>query len=137
MMAEITRRARAVPATSSRCVLADYRRKRLMDIALVPMPPAREELTVYQVLDDLGDLGPMWREIAEASANEQAIVDDILSGQYVRPLRVVAFNTDDGWARDVTGEIAAKLLDAAGTQGRSLGAAAWEFIERATAAASH
>jgi hypothetical protein len=108
-----------------------------MEIALVPMPPARDELTVYQVLDDLGNLGHIWREIAEASANEQAIIDDILSGHYVRPLRIVAFNTDDGWSRDVTCEIAAKLLDAAGTQGRSLGAAAWEFIERATAAATH
>lgn len=108
-----------------------------MEIILVPMPPAHNELTVYQVLDDLGKLGHVWREIAEASANEQAIIDDILGGQYVRPLRVVAFNTDDGWSRDVTGEIAAKLLDAAGTQGRSLGATAWEFIERATAAATH
>jgi hypothetical protein len=108
-----------------------------MEITLVPMSPAHSELTVYQVLDDLGKLGCIWREIAAARANEQAIIDDILSGQYVRPLRVVAFNTDDGWSRDVTGEIAAKLLDAAGTQGRSLGATAWEFIERVAAAARH
>jgi hypothetical protein len=109
-----------------------------MEFTLIPIPPTNDELTVYQVLDDLGTLlGPVWREIDEASANEQAIIDDILSGQYVRPLRIVAFNTDDGWSRDVTCEIAAKLLDAAGTQGRSLGAAAWEFIERATAAATH
>jgi hypothetical protein len=108
-----------------------------MEITLVPTPLARDELTVYQVLDDLGKLGHIWREIAEARANEQAIIDDILSGQYVRPLRIVAFNTDSGWSRDVTCEIAAKLLDAAGTQGRPFGAAAWEFIERATAAATH
>jgi hypothetical protein len=127
MMAETMRRA-LQPALSTEL---------LMEIILVPMPPAHNELTVYQVLDDLGKLGQIWREIAAASANEQAIIDDILSGQYVRPLRVVAFNTDDGWSRDVTGEIAAKLLDAAGTQKRSLGAAAWEFIERATAAATY
>lgn len=108
-----------------------------MEIAFLPTSPANDQLTVYQVLDDLGKLGHIWREIAEVSANEQAVIDDILSGQYVRPLRVVAFNTDDGWSRDVTGEIAAKLLDAVGTQGRSLGTAAWEFIERATAAATH
>lgn len=107
-----------------------------MEITLVPTPPTNDELTVYQVLDDLGKLGQVWREIDEASANEQAIIDDILSGQYERPLRVVAFNTDEGWSRDVTAEIAAKLLDA-GTQGRWLGPAAWEFIERATAATAH
>ena len=108
-----------------------------MEIALLPTSPTNDQLTVYQVLDDLGKLGHIWREIAEASANEQAVIDDILSGLYVRPLRVVAFNTDDGWSRDVTCEIAAKLLDAVGTQGRSLGTSAWEFIERATAAATH
>ena len=102
--------------------------------SLVPTPPPNDELTVYQVLDDLGKLGYVWREIDEASANEQAIINDILSGQFKRPLRVVAFNSDEGWSRDVTKEIAAKLLDAA-AQGHSLTAPAWEFVERVTAAA--
>lgn len=107
-----------------------------MEFTLIPIPPTNDELTVYQVLDDLGTLlGPVWREIDEASANEQAIIDDILSGQYARPLRVVAFNTDEGWSRDVTREIALKLLDA-GAQGRLLTASAWEFVERVTAAAT-
>jgi len=103
-----------------------------MQFSLVPT--AVNKLTVYLVLDDLGKLGRVWREIDEARANEQAIVDDILSGQYERPLRVVAFETDEGWSCDVTKEIAAKLLDA-GTQGRSLGPKVWEFIERITAGA--
>jgi hypothetical protein len=46
----------------------------------------------------------------------------------------VTFNSDEGWSRDVTKEIAAKLLDAA-AQGHSLTAPAWEFVERVTAAA--
>lgn len=87
--------------------------------------------TVYLVLDDRGKRGRVWREIDEARANEQALIDDILSGQYERPLRVVAFDADEGWACDVTKEIAAKLLDV-GMKGRSLEAKAWEFIERVT-----
>ena len=75
--------------------------------SLVPTPPPNDELTVYQVLDDLGKLCYVWREIDEASANEQAIINDILSGQFKRLLRVVAFNSDAGWSRDVTEEIAA------------------------------
>jgi hypothetical protein len=106
----------------------------IMEITLVPTPPSDDELTVYQVLDDLGKLGLVWREIDKASANEQAIIDDILSGHYERPLRVVAFNTDEGWSRDVTNEIVIKLLDSA-AQGRWLTAPAWEFVERRTAAA--
>jgi hypothetical protein len=107
-----------------------------MEFTLVPTPPAHDELTVYQVLDDLGNQGRVWREMSETSVSEQAIIDDVLSGQYVRPLRIVAFNTDEGWSRDVTNEIAAKLLESA-AQGRSLGPSAWEFIERAIAAATH
>ena len=97
--------------------------------------PLVDDRAVYLVLDDLGKRGRVWRQIDEARANEQAVVDDILSGQYERPLRVVAFETDDGWVRDVTRDIAAKLLDA-GSQGRSLGDGAWEFIERVVAGAA-
>jgi hypothetical protein len=52
---------------------------------------------VYLVLDCQSDL--------------QTVVTDLLSGQYRRPLRVVAFNTqDDGGIHDVSAEIARKLL---------------------------
>ena len=104
-----------------------------MRITLIT-PPVNDQ-AVYLVLDDLGKRGRVWREIDAARANEQAVIDDILSGQYERPLRVEAFEADDGWARDVTKDIAAKLLDA-GSQGRSLGDRAWEFIERVIAGAA-
>jgi len=104
-----------------------------MRITLVA--PLVNAQAVYLVLDDLGKRGRVWREIDAARANEQTIIDDILSGQYARPLRVVAFETDDGWAQDVTKDIAAKLLDA-GSQGCSLGDRAWEFIERVIAGAA-
>jgi hypothetical protein len=105
-----------------------------MQITLVPTPPANDELTGTKSWT-IGKLGRVWRKIDEARANEQAIIDDILSGQFERPLRLVAFNTDEGWSRDVTSEIAIKLLDAA-AQGRSLSPPAWEFVERVTTAAT-
>lgn len=109
-------------------------RELLMEFTLVPTPPIGDELTVYQVLDDLGKLGRVWREIRESGANERAIIDDILSGRYERPLRVVAFNTDEGWSRDVTKEIAIKLLDAAAQGHQPLTISAWEFVEWVTTA---
>jgi hypothetical protein len=96
--------------------------------------PSDNDITVYQVLEDFGQLGRAWREIDEAGADERSIIDAILSGEYERPIRVVAFNTVEAWALDVTEDIAAKVLDAAKAQGRALAAPTREFIERATGA---
>jgi len=104
-----------------------------MRITLVT--PLFDEQAVYLVLDDLGKRGRVWRETDAARASERAIIDNILNGHYERPLRVVAFEADDGWVRDVTRDIAAKLLDA-GSQGRALGDRAWEFIERVISGAA-
>lgn len=96
--------------------------------------PSDNDITVYQVLEDFGQLGRAWREIDEAGTDERSIIDAILSGEYAHPIRVVAFNTVEGWALDVTDDIAAKVLDAAKAQGRTLAASTREFIERATGA---
>ena len=73
-------------------------------------PPAASDRTVYLVLDDFGKLGSAYRETDPADANLETVVADLLSGQYSHPLRVVAFNTVQGWSRDVTGEVARELL---------------------------
>ena len=64
------------------------------------------DLTVYAVLEDLGRHGCVWREIDEIRADEHSIVEGILRGEYERILRIVAFNADEGWAREVTREVA-------------------------------
>jgi len=48
-------------------------------------------------------------------------------------MRIVAFNPEDDWSRDVTQEIATKLLDL-NQEGVALGAAAREFVERVNGA---
>jgi hypothetical protein len=58
----------------------------------------------------LNDFGPLGRETDEAEADEATIVENILSGQYSHPVRVIAFNTTEGWARDVTKDIAQAVL---------------------------
>src|SRR3974377_221525 len=68
------------------------------------------DLTVYAVLEDLGRHGCVWREIDEIRADEHSIVEGILRGEYERILRIVAFNADEGWARDVTREVALKVI---------------------------
>ncbi len=69
------------------------------------------EGTVYLVLDDFGRFGRAWRETHESEADRQTIVANLLSGQYERPLKIVAFNAAEGWARDVTAEIAGEISE--------------------------
>ena len=60
----------------------------------------------YLVLDFGGRLGPAWRETAEEGADRETLIRDLMDEQYSSPVRIVAFNTADGWSRDVTMDIA-------------------------------
>jgi hypothetical protein len=65
--------------------------------AASPPLAQRRDVTVYLVLDDFGALGRAYRETDAAQADPKTVVADLLSGQYRHPLRVVAFNTAEGW----------------------------------------
>ena len=86
--------------------------------------------TVYVVLNDFGYLGRAYVETDETEADEAAIVENILKGEYSHPLRVVAFNTAEGWARDVTEDIARAALSKAQSEHRSIARFTQEFLER-------
>jgi hypothetical protein len=74
-----------------------------------PIAPNGQEQDIYLVLDDFGSLGRAWRETDEAGANRSTLVRNLLDGQYENPVRIVAFNTVEGWSRDVTVDIADEL----------------------------
>ena len=74
-------------------------------------PAPDEDGTVYLVLDDFGALGRAYRETDAADAGRETVIANLRSGQYERPLRIIAFNTAAGWARDVTAEIAREIKD--------------------------
>ena len=100
----------------------------MRDVTLVP----NNDVTVHVVLGDFGKLGRAWIEIAEDSADEDSIIEGILCGEFAHPLRVVAFNTAGRWSRDVSEEVAMKVVAAARNDGRELGAGARDFVKRAT-----
>jgi hypothetical protein len=75
--------------------------------SLVPEDTAHRD--VYLVLDDFGSLGRVWRETDEAGTNRTWMIRSLLEGQYENPVRIVAFNTAEGWSRDVTLDIADEL----------------------------
>jgi hypothetical protein len=91
--------------------------------SIVPDAAGRD---IYLVLDDFGALGRSWREADETETNRATIIQSLLQGQYNGPVRVIAFNTDEGWARDVSEEIAV----ACAIEGGNVPAALEDFIDR-------
>ena len=97
-----------------------------------PLAPGEPDfdVTVHVVLNDFGYLGRAYVETDETETDEAAIVENILKGEYSHPLRVVAFNIAEGWARDVTEDIARAALSKAQSEHRSIARFAQEFLER-------
>jgi hypothetical protein len=97
---------------------------------LVPGQPAFD-VTVHIVLNYYGSrLSRAYAETGEDEADENTVIENILGGQYSHPIRVVAFNTAEGWARDVSEDIARAVLDRGLSQNRPFGKAAREFLEQ-------
>jgi hypothetical protein len=57
------------------------------------------------------------------------VVNNISDGEYSNPVRVVAFNTAEGWSRDVTEDIARALLDREAREA-DLSESARTFVQR-------
>src|SRR5262245_24040664 len=96
---------------------------------VTPSPSVVPSETVYVVLDDFGKHGRAYRETDEKRADLESLIEDFLSGEFSNPVRVVAFNTTEGWARDVSEDIAWKVLNRTATEGHELPRATREFAE--------
>ena len=61
-----------------------------------PVPDYQQDVTVYLVVNDFGQLGKAYVETDIAEADREAIIRNFISGQYSNALCVVAFNTAEG-----------------------------------------
>jgi hypothetical protein len=96
-------------------------------------PPAPDDVDVYIVLDDFGGkLGRAWRESPEDRADRDAVIIDLLDGQFANPARIVAFNTANGWSRDVSRELAEMVVQDCSSRGLEVPSFLRGFIERST-----
>jgi hypothetical protein len=80
--------------------------------------PAADD-TVYLVEDDLGSFGRIFPEANSANCDRETILRDLSASQYHDPVRVIAFNTREGWSRDVSYEFAVEVqrrMDLAGDE---------------------
>jgi hypothetical protein len=92
--------------------------------------PETDDRDVYLVLDDFGGrLGRAWRETDEDSTDRQTVVTDLLDGQYFDPVRVVAFNTGEGWSRDVSEEIADEIVQQCAQDGDEIPPSLQGFVD--------
>ena len=74
------------------------------------VPADRLDRDIYLVLEDFGArAGCAWRETGEAEADLETVLQGLLFGQYVYPVRIVCFNASEGWSRDPTPGIADAL----------------------------
>jgi hypothetical protein len=92
--------------------------------------PPGDGQTVYIVLDDFGRNGSAYRETDVERADLEAVVMDMLEGQYQNPVRVVGFNTAEKWSQDVSCDVAHELRRRCDLQLRDVPFYLEEFVER-------
>jgi hypothetical protein len=102
----------------------------MRDVQSSSIAPGRSGDVIYLVLDDFGPIGKAYREADPNQADETAIIDNLISGQYSHPQRVVAFSLVEGFARDVTADVAHKVLKRALAESWALPQATRELVER-------
>jgi hypothetical protein len=99
-------------------------------ISSTPSLAPNTSSTVYIVVDDFGNLGASYRETAVEDGDRPTVIDDLLAGQFHNPLRVVAFNTAEGWSADASEDIARAVVERALAEGEPLPLKVRGFCER-------
>jgi hypothetical protein len=88
------------------------------------------DATVYLVVNDFGQFGRAFVEADVAEADRETIIGKFLAGQYSDAIRVVAFNTAEGWSWDASQDIAREVLQRSVDADQVLGENTQYFIHR-------
>jgi len=92
--------------------------------------PTDDGENVYLVAEDFGKLGRAWREADYEATDLETVIQDLLSGQYNNPIRVVAFNTEERWSEDVSEDVAHELRRRCDLQLSDLPSSIQDFVEQ-------
>jgi hypothetical protein len=71
--------------------------------------PGDEDRDVCLVVNDFGRRGSAYCETDVEATDLETVIQDLLDGQYWHPVRVVSFNTGEGWSRDISADVADEL----------------------------
>jgi len=90
--------------------------------------PDGQEQTVYLVLCDFGPVGQAYRETDPDRADLESTITDLLTGQFDKPIGVIAFNAVECWAKDVSQYIACEITRRVDLADGELSEALWDFV---------
>jgi hypothetical protein len=96
--------------------------------------PSSDDRDVCLVVDDFGRRARAYCETDVEATDLETVIQDLLDGQYSNPVRVVSFNTAEGWSRDISANVAGELRHRCDLQMRDIPSNILDFIERYEAA---
>ena len=82
--------------------------------------PSGHDQTLYLVVNNFGNVD---------KADLETLIGDLMSGQYSDPVRVVAFNTAEQWAADVSQDVSHEIRRRADLAGDDMAPSIAEFVE--------
>jgi len=93
------------------------------------MVPYGADQTVYLAVDSFGAAGAAYRETEVERADLETVISDLLAGQFNAPVRIVAFNTLEHWAEDVSQEVAEGIQTRCDIEGEPVPEYIRDFVE--------
>lgn len=81
-------------------------------------------------MNDFGRHGRAWCETDVERIDLEAVITDLMAGQYSDPVTVVAFNMNERWCNDVSEDIAREIQVRADLAHSDLSSSLEEFVER-------
>jgi hypothetical protein len=72
--------------------------------------PNGHDQTVYLVVNNYGKSGAAFAETDLGEADLETTLNDLMSGQYSDPVRVVAFKTVEHWSEDASKDVAREIM---------------------------
>jgi hypothetical protein len=104
-----------------------------LTLSIVPKTPSigpnGADQTVHLVVDRFGGLGAVFRETDVERSDLETTIADLLPGQFNDPVRVVAFNTAERWAQDVSKDIALEIQSRSDIDGHDVPETLRDFVD--------
>ena len=97
--------------------------------ASAPALLARRSPERSLVADNFGRLGTAYRETDIERSDLETVITDLISGQFNDPVRVVAFNTLEHWAQDVSRDVALEIQSRCDIDGHDVPEALRDLID--------
>jgi hypothetical protein len=90
--------------------------------------PYGADQTAYVVVDRLGRLEGVEREIEVERADIETIISELAAGQFNDPARVVAYNTLEHWSQDISEDIALEIQSRCDIEGTAVPEHIQDFV---------